>query len=229
MSLSFNENTVTADQFLLKKASTMCISGPSRSGKTTFIKKLLINLEHMYPDGDTPHNILYCYSIEQPMYLEMKEIIPNITFHKGLPSRDTIEGLGNEDHNLVVLDDLITRLQKSEDILEMFLLGSHHLNISVFYLTQNIFHQGKYSRTITLNTQYLTLFKTPRDSSQIKYLARQVFPSTPHALSEAYYDATESQDFGYLFLDLSQQCKESLRMRSHITPDHYTIVYTPIR
>ena len=227
--MALNSNTVMGDQFLLRKASTMCISGPSRSGKTTFIKKLLSNLPHMYSDRDLPDKILYCYSIEQPMYIEMKQIIPNITFHKGLPSKELIESMRSDKHNLCVLDDLITRLQKSEDILEMFILGSHHFNISVFYLTQNIFHQGKFSRTITLNTQYLALFKTPRDSSQIMYLARQVFPTAPKALTEAYHDAVESGDFGYLFLDLTQQCKESLRMRSHITPEHYTIVYTPVR
>ena len=115
------------------------------------------------------------------------------------------------------------------DMLEMFILGSHHLNISVFYLTQNIFHQGKYSKTISLNTQYLALFKSPRDSSQINYLARQVFPSTPQALTEAYQDATESEPYGYLFLDLTQECKQIFRMRTHITHEHYTIVYTPIR
>ena len=180
------------------------------------------------PD-DIPNKILYCYSVEQPMYGEIRGVLPRIIFHKGLPTKEDIAQLDDGNHNMVILDDLMTKLQKSDDILDMFILQSHHMSISVIYLMQNVFHQGKYCRTIALNTQYLVLFKNPRDSSQVRLLARQIFPLYPLALVEAYTDATQGGDYGYLFLDLTQQCKEKLRMRSHITPEHYTIVYTPVR
>ena len=38
------------------------------------------------------------------------------------------------------------------------------------------FCQGKFSRTISLNTNYLILFKNPRDNNQISVLARQMYP-----------------------------------------------------
>ena len=183
----------------------------------------------MYSDGDAPKKTLYCYSVEQPLYVLMRDTLPGISFQKGLPTKDDITSLSHNTHNLIILDDLITKLQKSEEILDMFTLGSHHLRISVFYLTQNIFYQGKNGRTIALNTQYLVLFKNPRDSSQINHLARQVFPRASSALAEAYQDATGGESYGYLFIDLTQECQDRLRMRSHVTPEHNTIVYIPIR
>ena len=212
----------------MKKSTTMCISGPSRSGKTTFIKKLLFNLEEMYVAGEAPKRIMYCYTVEQPMYSEMKEHIPHIVFHKGLPSLEDITEMIDGSHNMIILDDMVTKLQKSEEILDMFTLGSHHHQISIIYLTQNIFYQGRHGRTIALNTQYLVLFKNPRDSSQITYIARQIFPKSSQALTEAYRDSTESVNYGYLFIDLTQQCREDLRMRSNVTPDQYTVVYRPL-
>ena len=183
----------------------------------------------MYPHGEHPIKILYCYSVEQPMYVEIKNTLPQVIFNRGLPTREEIKSFADGNHNMIILDDLMTKVQKSDEILDMFILDSHHLNISVIYMVQNIFHQGKYCRTIALNTQYMVLFKNPRDSSQIKNLARQIYPMYPHALTEAYIDATSGVQYGYLFIDLTQQCKEELRMRAHITPDQYTVLYRPSR
>jgi len=47
----------------------------------------------------------------------------------------------------------------------MFTKISHHRNVSVVYLTQNVFDKNKYARTISLNAHYLVLIKNPRDAS----------------------------------------------------------------
>ena len=46
----------------------------------------------------------------------------------------------------------------------------------VLYLTQNLFPPGKLSRTISLNSHYIVVFKNPRDSLGISTLAKQMFP-----------------------------------------------------
>ena len=94
-------------------------------------------------------------------------------------------------------------------ILDLFTKGSHHKNISVIFIMQNIFHKGKSQRDISLNTKYIVLYKNPRDRAQIQHLARQVYPEDPKFLLEAYLDATHAQH-SYLFLDLSQDCLMNL-------------------
>ena len=65
-------------------------------------------------------------------------------------------------------------------ILDLFTKGSHHKNISVIFIMQNIFHKGKSQRDIRLNTKYIVLYKNPRDRAQIQHLARQVHPEDPN-------------------------------------------------
>ena len=65
---------------------------------------------------------------------------------------------------------------KDKRIENLFARGSHHRNLSVIYIVQNLFHQGKGSRSISLNSHYLVLFKNPRDKLQILTLAKQMYP-----------------------------------------------------
>ena len=57
---------------------------------------------------------------------------------------------------------------------KLFTKGSHHCNISLVLITQNVFHQGPSSRDISLNSKDIVVFKNPRDKTQIVNLARQV-------------------------------------------------------
>ena len=65
---------------------------------------------------------------------------------------------------------------KNNRISDLFTKGSHPRNLSVIYIVQNIFHQGKEMRNISLNAHYIVLFKSPRDKQQVSMLARQINP-----------------------------------------------------
>ena len=80
---------------------------------------------------------------------------------------------------------------------DLFTKGSHHKNISVMFITQNIFHKSTHSRDISLNASYIVLFKNPRDRAQIQHLVRQIYPEDSKFLQEAYQDAT-AKGHGYI-------------------------------
>ena len=159
----------TNKRFVFKHPFSMIVSGPTRSGKTVWITLLLEKSKRIKP---TPNTILYCYTHWQPKYDELKNVFADeIYFHKGLPTSI----LTNKFHNaIVVLDDLMDLAMQDKMIMSVFTEGSHHKNISVIYIVQNLYHQGRNSRSINLNAQYLVLFKNPRDVLQIQTLARQV-------------------------------------------------------
>lgn len=129
------------------------------------------------------------------------------------------------DGTIIVLDDLMTSAY-TKPVCELFTKGSHHRNLSIILITQNIFHQGKYCRDISLNCKYLVLFKNPRDKSQILPLARQVFPDNPSSFVRIYKDATR-KPFGYLFLDLTQTANDLLRFQTDIFNKNFNTVYSP--
>jgi len=70
-------------------------------------------------------------------------------------------------------------------------------------------------RTISLNAQYIILFKNPRDNSQFVHLAKQMYPRNSAYAIEAYTDATR-EPYGYLLLDLRNEQDEDLCLWTNI-------------
>ena len=85
------------------------------------------------------------------------------------------------------------------------------------YIVQNLFHRGKYQRTISLNAHYMVVFKNPRDVSQIMALAQQMYPKRTKYFLEAYA-ATTARPHGYLLIDMKQDTPDILRLRHQIFP-----------
>jgi len=63
-------------------------------------------------------------------------------------------------------------------------------NVSVVFLTQNLYHKNKHMRTVSLNAHYLVLFNNPRDVTLIATLARQMYSTNWQFAVEAFKDAT---------------------------------------
>ena len=169
--------------------------------------------------------ILWCYGQHQPAYEELSRDLPDVQFVEELPE-DWSEHIDPTHRNLVVLDDLMQECGKDPQITKLFTQGSHHRNLSVIYIVQNLFHQSKESRTISLNCHYIVLFKNPRDRSQIVHLAKQMYPGQTKFMVEAYADAT-SLPHSYLFIDLKPHCPEEHRLRSCIFPGETSYAYVP--
>ena len=73
------------------------------------------------------------------------------------------------------------------------------------------------SRTISLNSHYLVIFRNPRDSLGISTLARQMFPGRTDYLMESFCNAT-SRPYGYLVIDCHQLTPENMGLRTNILP-----------
>ena len=112
----------------------------------------------------SPTNIVYCYGQYQPLYDEMKRTVSNINFIEGLPD-DVNSYFDPRQHSLLVIDDLSQELTDSIQLVNLFTKGSHHLNLSVIFICQNMFLQGKFTRTMSLNTHYFVVFRNARDKT----------------------------------------------------------------
>lgn len=205
------------DSYVFKHPFTCFVAGPTQSGKSHLIQNIIKN--NIYLIDPQIDRIIYCYSAWQPFFQTLK----GVEFIEGIINLDEINP-GQK--NLIILDDLLKECQDNVSIQNLFTIDSHHKNISVFLLSQNLFPRGKCSRTISLNSHYLVIFNNPRDRSQIYALARQMFPNKVNFLLEAYLDAVENRPHGYLFLDLKQSTPEKNRVQSSILPEDLRIIYT---
>ena len=79
------------------------------------------------------------------------------------------------------MDDLMT--STDDRVVDIFTKISHHRNLSVVYLTQNLFYKNKQTRTLSLNSHYIVLFKNARDATEVANLARQMYQVKVHSWS----------------------------------------------
>ena len=196
------------------------ITGATSSGKSVLLKEILKHNKVLITGA--PERIIFCYSAWQDNYDSIKKYLPNIEFSEGLFNTDSLKSNVN---NLVIFDDLMFECIQNEQVMNLFLVGSHHRNTSIFFISQNLFPKGKYSREISINSNYLIIFKNPRDQLQFEILARQMNPSKIKFLKEAFIDATD-KPFGYLFLDLKQSTETRNRIQTGILPHQKRIFYT---
>jgi hypothetical protein len=195
------------------------------SGKTQLMYNILQNARGMFETR--PEKIIFCYGQYQSRFEEMEKNIPNLILYQGLPSNDQIEEWSNGlSHTILVLDDLMHQVTKNEESMTLFCVTAHHKQVSVFFLTQNLFMPGKYARTISLNCRYVILFRSVRDSKQIISFGSQVYPGKSKYFKDAYEKAT-SVPYGYLLIDMSPSTPDKYRLRTHILPGEETAVYLP--
>ena len=122
-------------------------------------------------------------------------------------------------------DDVMNEVSSDATISKLFTRGRSHLGCSLVLMQQNIFPEGSQSRTISINAQYQSLFRNPRDSLQISILARQLCPLNGKSFLEIYKRATH-RAYGYLFCCFTQSCPDEIRYRTNVLRNEYpSIVY----
>ena len=117
--------------------------------------------------------------------------------------------------NLIVFDDQMIDASKDQRIVHLFTRGSHHRNLSVIYIVQNVFHQGKGSRSISFNSHYLVLFKNPCDNLQVLTLSKEMYPGRTDFFLKQYEETVRRP---YLFIDLKTTTQDACRLRTNVLP-----------
>jgi hypothetical protein len=198
-----------------KHPFTSIISGPTGCGKTQFTIKLVKLAKTII--SPTPERIVWCYGVYQNVF----DGLEGVEFHEGIPEISMFDGTLR---TLLILDDLM--IETDNRVTKIFTKISHHMNVSVLYLSQNLFFGGKQNRTISLNAHYLVLFKNPRDTTQISSLGKQMYPGNSKFLIESFKDAT-STPYTYMLIDLKSDTIDIHRIRSNIFPGEQNFAYVP--
>jgi len=219
-SFHFDTDNIPSFDITLKGPFIMTIAGQTQSGKSTLTSKIL---ERHVEIIDHPiESITYCYAVYQSkLFGHLKDSIPGIKFHQGLPENfNTYNGDG---HKLVVLDDLMTDVSGNSEAVKAFTISSHHYNISIILLVQNLFYKN--IRDLVLQSKYICAMKNPRDSVAIRILGQQMNGGKKNVLVDVASKDLQKKTYGYLVLDYSQTQNDLYRVRSSLFPEDCT-VYT---
>jgi GTPase SAR1 family protein len=210
------------DQIIFKCPFTLMIAGPSGAGKTSLLEKILINKKTIL--DKQPQRIVFCYKNNQVAYDVFNLFDVPVEFIKGIPEDLAFDPKIN---NILIIDDLMADCKDNQNVADFFTRRSHHENISVIFLSQNIFMKGSCARDISLNSSYLILFDNPRDRQQIRVVGQQMFPKKTKGFMEIFDDAvTGKNGFKYILYDFKPTTEERMRIQTGIIPGEERIIYT---
>ena len=189
------------NDFYFFKPMRAIFSGSSQSGKTNLIGGIMKNQERLF--GESFSSIKYFY----PEYLDEcpvdwhNFIATPITYQSGFPTKDEISAL--EHNSCIIIDDMMSRVVKSELMRQFFNVISGKRGISIICVTQNYFVQGPFSRDIRNSTNYVCLFRNCADDKLNKRVA--VALGITKAFEKAEEDVFQTQVYPYIFIDQTQR------------------------
>lgn len=212
------------ERWKFKHPMTARFVGPTSCGKTTFLSRV-IQQKLIDP---WPSKILYLYGSawQSPVFDTLKSE-HGVVFQKGF-DEGVIESHAGHSSLLIVCDDLVLEMKDSESAANLFMRGSHHLNMSVILIEQTLFPKGKSSVSLKQNTAYTVIFKSPTDALGVATLSRQMFPQrNGRFMTDSFHDCTQNP-FSYIIIDSKQETPDELRLLTRIDdPNTHPIVYMP--
>lgn len=122
-----------------KTPTSIMVSGPTQSGKTVLTKRLLLNKQEMF--DQEIGRIVYCYGAFQHGFSELQRDVENIVFIEGFP--DNVMELFENQPGILVIDDLMANCSNDQRMSDLLTKHSHHKNITVIYIVQNLFPPWK--------------------------------------------------------------------------------------
>jgi hypothetical protein len=201
------------------------VVGPTRSGKTSWVKNLLTLGDQLMTDK--PVRVFLFYKMMQDMYIEMKEtelVHELVNVSKEMPTLDDIEIMVSPYRDIggsmIIFDDCMSDI--NTDFENLFCNLSHHMNCSIIFLTQNLFYNDKVFRTMSRNTQYTVIMKNDRDKLQFSILGKQYSPGNHNFIPQVLKEATKNP-YGYILLDFSPETAPTVRVLSHLFPHEFPV------
>jgi len=214
-------------KYCVRHPTTIIVAGPTQGGKTHFVLRL-IKEQLIQPP---PEVIYWVYRHFQHHVYEVLGEGAHYYAASGSEVKEVLErifkGLNKEKRNLLVIDDQMQEASDSPQLSNIFTEGSHHLNLTVIYIVQNLFQKGKGQRTANINTHYSVIFRNPRDLSGFHYLARQLAPGKSRSLVEVFDEATKTP-FSYLCVNCHPLSKRLEKYATRIFPGEETVFYEPV-
>ena len=213
---------------------TLC--GPSQSGKTYWIYNLINHIDCMIKP--VPLKIVYLYTKYQEIYDKMKNVVVErksysnlkeiefVNCFKAIPTSSELKAKIGES-SLVIYDDLMTTAaSSSQNIMNLDNIASrdsHHDNMSVIFVCQNLMYGNGKLRNIRVNSQYHVIFKNLSDFRNAQLVASN--RKIDSCVFSKILSEINDKQYGYLVFDGSPNGCNNTRLRTNIFPNECTTIY----
>ena len=173
---------------------SMILTGNSMSGKTSFVFDLIDNINNIVINP--PQEIHFLYSVDQPIYAKYRD---KINFTKNVD----ILTLTPEDEGgaMIIIDDMSDILVKDPNLVSLFTKNTHHKNISVILILQNLFIQSPNYVTLRQNACYYGFTDVGMNLTALNIFASRLGGKEMSQYFKAAYKNTMKKKFQVLLLD----------------------------
>lgn len=156
--------TVSYDDLKIKIPSGIVISGPSSSGKTELMLRILQHSSELFDPPPKAIGLFFYLNVHLYLvwvYGEFSKLIPRleregVIVNAGMPSDEMLNRIPKP--FVLVIDDMMGEIDPGK-LAALFTKKSHHNNFTVVFLSQNLF--DKSMRVPRTNAQYIILMRAP--------------------------------------------------------------------
>lgn len=197
----------------------MIVAGPTMSGKTSFLLRLIDNMDRLLTRQFDYIVWFYGEYNDSIRYID-NNYRNKITTVQGLPENfnDYISRTGKNGEKLYglhIYDDLMQSATDDNQLLELATTKCQHNSISWIIVLQDLFFKSKNRVSLLRCAHYYVIMNNPLDRSIAEYIAQKVMPKRRKDFMSMFDLATETPH-GYLFIDGRQSTPNCARYRTHI-------------
>ena len=179
---------VGENDFKFQVPSSICVTGPSQSGKSEWIVRLIQNRHQLFATDF--QEIIYCipenlYHHQNPIFEKIRTYFPTAQLIAGLPDTLKLNLTFDTQPKLLIIDDLMSEFLASYDMVKLLSIEVHHYNITTIFTLHNLFAPSKYGRTHARNVNYKVLFCNRLDLREARNISLQIC-NQPNFIAESF-------------------------------------------
>lgn len=179
---------VEENDFKFQVPCSISVIGPSQSGKSEWIVKLIKNRADLFTAQF--QQIVYCIPENlqhspNPIFEKIKLLFPSVQLVLGLPDTLKLNLTFDTMPKLLIIDDLMSEFLASYEMVKLLSIEVHHYNITTIVTLHNLFAPSKYGRTHARNVNYKILFNNRLDLREARNISLQIC-NHPNFLTESF-------------------------------------------
>ena len=158
-----------------------------------------------------PKILTLVYKVYQPIY---KDMGLDHVIEDGPHLKERLFEIAMGRPMLVIFDDMMNSTSLKE-LADLFTVHGRHHNLSMIFLSQQLYNGNNQDfKQIKRNCDYMALFKNPQNAQEIRTLSSQMTPGRMELVS--YFTQATQNGYAYLFINLTQQCKDQVKYLSQL-------------
>lgn len=205
----------------VRNPCSFIFSGPTKAGKTHRVFRFLEFAKLIFKKPECAKHVIYFYNVWTDEFEKHKHLV-----HDWIQESPTLEVIvdkcepfKDKGGSIVIVDDYGSDIAK--ELKQVFTVHSHHLNINIFLLVQNLFPNDNFYRELSRNATHTLVFPNNRDKKQLQCFASQVFPGGSSQILDICTQMEEENPYGYIWFDFDQKTVKYLRIKANMLPDEW--------